>query len=138
DGCTEDLEAIGAGLRARQGEHAGWFALRRVLRRAHAFGFHLATLDLRQDARVHDQALAVLLDDADWPGRDADARTARLRQALQSPIDVRRDSALPAPAAQVLEVFATVASARAHYGADAVGPYIVSMSRSAADALAVL
>src|SRR5690606_32715999 len=41
-------------------------------------------------------------------------------------------------AAAALEVFRTVKSARARYGNEAFGPYIVSMSRSAADALAVL
>ena len=49
-----DLDLIEASLRAHRGEHAGGFALRRLRRRVEAFGFHLATLDLRQDSAVHD------------------------------------------------------------------------------------
>ena len=87
DGFVADLEAVGASLRRHAGVHAGWFAVRRVLRRAQAFGFHLATLDLRQDARVHDAALAALFDDPDWSGRSAAERAARLGEALAAPVD---------------------------------------------------
>ena len=55
-----DLGLIGASLAAHQGEHAGGFALRRLVRRVQAFGFHLATLDLRQDSGTHDAALAAM------------------------------------------------------------------------------
>src|SRR5690606_21082864 len=118
------------------GLHAGWFALRRVLRRVQAFGFHLATLDLRQDARVHDAALAALFGDPDWPARDAADRGARLRQALAAP--VRVPDGLPLLAERTLAVFAAAARMHREHGEDALGPCIVSMSRSAADALAVL
>jgi phosphoenolpyruvate carboxylase len=48
----DDLRAIARSLEAHQGEHAGLFAVRRAIRRAETFGFHLATLDVRQDARL--------------------------------------------------------------------------------------
>jgi phosphoenolpyruvate carboxylase len=48
----DDLRATGRSLEAHQGEHAGLFAVRRAIRRAETFGFHLATLDVRQDARL--------------------------------------------------------------------------------------
>src|SRR5690606_21411093 len=46
----DDLELIDASLVAHRGEHAGRFALQRVLWRARSFGFHMAALDLRQDS----------------------------------------------------------------------------------------
>ena len=45
----DDLELIDVSLARHHGEHAGRFALRRILWRARSFGFHLAALDLRQD-----------------------------------------------------------------------------------------
>jgi len=48
----DDLRAIAGSLEKHQGEHAGLFAVRRAIRRAETFGFHLATLDVRQDARL--------------------------------------------------------------------------------------
>lgn len=131
----DDLRLIGDSLRAHRGERAGWFALRRVLRRAEAFGFHLATLDLRQDSAAHDAALSALLGDAHWNGRPAEMRAARLRALIAGePVPHPQADA----AARALAVFRTVAAARPRYGERAFGPYIVSMSRSAADALAVL
>src|SRR5690606_23218972 len=62
-------------------------------------------------------------------------RLAQLHALIDAPVPrvPNADAAMSA-----LDVFRTVKSARARYGADAFGPYIVSMSRSAADALAVL
>ena len=57
---VDDLRLVEASLRAHRGEHAGLFAVRRLRRRAQAFGFHLATLDLRQESSRHDAALAAL------------------------------------------------------------------------------
>lgn len=131
-----DLRLIEASLAANRGEHAGGFAARRLRRRAEAFGFHLATLDLRQESTRHDAALAALLDDPAWPTRPWPERAERLRDLISGADPVRAPQA--ADAVTVLEVFRTVATSLPLYGARAFGPYIISMSRSAADALAVL
>lgn len=135
DAFIADLEAIDASLAGHQGDHAGRFALQRVLWRARSFGFHLATLDLRQDAAVHDAALAALDARPDWDALSVDARVARLHALIEG-----AQAAQPgAPdAAGTLDVFRTVHALRPQLGAHAFGPYIISMSRSAADALAVL
>jgi phosphoenolpyruvate carboxylase len=136
DEFRDDIALIGDSLRAHHGEHAGWFAVRRLLQRIDAFGFHLATLDLRQESAAHDAALALLLADAAWPQRTAQARTQQLCAIIN------RAEAAPVPGAAeaqaVLEVFRAVSVARGRYGERAFGPYIVSMSHSAADVLAVL
>jgi phosphoenolpyruvate carboxylase len=104
-----DLGRIAASLAAHHGEHAGAFAVRRLARRVEAFGFHLATLDLRQDSATHQRALEAL----------------------------RADPAA-ADAQPVLDVFRTVAVLRPRLGDAAFGPYIISMCRGARDALNVL
>jgi len=131
-----DIDLIEASLRAHRGEHAGGFALRRLRRRVEAFGFHLATLDLRQDSAVHDMALSAMFADPEWAQRPADERAVRLREWLQAGPGI---ATTPAPGAErTLDVLRTVAELRPRYGDRAFGPYIISMSRSAADALAVL
>ncbi|RZL88005.1 MAG: phosphoenolpyruvate carboxylase, partial [Variovorax sp.] len=114
---------------------AGRFALQRVLWRARTFGFHMAALDLRQDSAVHDEALAALDDAADWAARPLPQRIGRLHGLIGGESPVAPDA--PA-AASTLAVFAAVRELRAALGKHAFGPYIISMSRSAADALAVL
>lgn len=131
-----DLSLIGDSLRENHGEQGGWFAVRRVLRRARCFGFHLATLDVRQDSRAHDAALAGLFGDADYAGRSVEERIAMLRPLMTPQVCAPNPSA--PEAASTLAVFRTLASLMPRYGSAAFGLYIISMSRSAADALAVL
>jgi len=137
DEFRADLQLVHDSLQAHRGEHAGAFAVRRLLRRLDTFGFHLATLDLRQDSRVHDEALAVLLADPQWPQRPAVERATRLTALIGATTPMTVADA-DANAASVLQVFAMRQHLRRQYGDHAFGPYIVSMSRSAADALAVL
>ncbi len=131
----DDLSVIDASLVRNRGEHAGRFALRRVMHRARTFGFHLAALDLRQDSALHDEALAALLDDSGWATHPVEQRVARLHALIAGEAPARPGADA---AASTLDVFRTVLDARRRHGSHAIGLYIISMSRSAADALAVL
>jgi len=136
DELTRDLRMVIDSLRAHKGEHAGLFGVQRLLRRVETFGFHLATIDTRQDAHVHRTVLAQLLADPDWSARPARERLARLRAALtnnESP------AAVPdSDSARTLGVFQAIADCRTRYGPEAVGPSIISMTQGADDVLAVL
>jgi phosphoenolpyruvate carboxylase len=110
--------------------------VRRLIWRVRTFGFHLARLDVRQDSRVHDDALAALLHDEAWIQRTPAERIAGLRpyasgERVLEPVDDAQAQSLRA-------VFATLNDSCRRYGKDAVGLYIISMARSAADVLAVL
>ena len=111
--------------------------MQRLLWRVRSFGFHLAALDLRQDSAAHDAALAALLGDPGWAERDAADRAGRLHGLLGADAAARVDAG-NAAAAATLEVFRSVLDVRRSHGSDAIGLYIISMSRSAADALAPL
>jgi len=137
DAFVADLELIDASLMRHRGENAGHFALQRVLWRARTFGFHLAALDLRQDSAVHEEALAALEGEADWASLPLPQRIDRLHALIED------GASRPAPqqtgvAASTLEVFRAAQDIRHAHGGHAIGLYIISMSRSAADALAVL
>jgi phosphoenolpyruvate carboxylase len=131
-----DIALIEASLREHRGEHAGGFAVRRLQRRTDCFGFHLASLDLRQDSATHDAALAALLGDPTWAERSIAERTERLHRLLQDGETVASEG--NETSRSTLDVFRAVATLRPRYGEHAFGPYIISMSRSAADALSVL
>jgi phosphoenolpyruvate carboxylase len=136
DELLADLRLVARSLTAHGGTHAGLFAVRRAIRRVETFGFHLATLDLRQDGRLHREVMAGLLGDDRWGERPSDERTARLRALLAT--------AAPPPrspgdaAARALDVFRAVGDCRARYGEASVGPFIVSMTQGVDDVLAVL
>ncbi|MGO4701087.1 phosphoenolpyruvate carboxylase [Dyella sp. 2RAB6] len=131
-----DLQLIAESLIDHRGLHAGAYAVQRLVWRVRSFGFHLARLDVRQDSRVHDDALAALLGEADWPERDEVARATALQPYASGERAFAESD--DAGAQSLKAVFATLRDARKRYGSDAVGLYIISMARSAADVLAVL
>jgi phosphoenolpyruvate carboxylase len=136
DELREDLQLIADSLRRNKGEHAGLVRTLRLARRVATFGFHLATLDVRQDSAVHRQVVGALLDDPGFAAAPADERAARLHDLIE------REHVAEAPdepeTTRTIEVFAGIAAARAQYGENSIGPYIISMAQGADDALAVL
>ncbi|NID15980.1 phosphoenolpyruvate carboxylase [Luteibacter yeojuensis] len=137
DEFIDDVALVEKSLLEHGGRHAGAYAVGRLLWRARTFGFHLARLDVRQDARVHDDALSALLDDGEWANRDAASRAGTLRPYASG----ERSFAAGANdenATMLRAVFATLADSRRRYGHEATGLYIISMAETAADVLAVL
>ncbi|OOG47864.1 phosphoenolpyruvate carboxylase [Rhodanobacter sp. C01] len=132
----DDLQLIVSSLVDHHGLHAGAYAVQRLIRRVRTFGLHLARLDVRQDSRVHDDALAALLENAEWPQLASDARTQQLRGYASG--NDRFPISRSAVVTSLYDVFATLGDARRRYGREALGLYIISMTRSAADVLAVL
>jgi phosphoenolpyruvate carboxylase len=136
DELADDVGAIAASLRDHRGAHAGLFGVTRLLRRIRTFGFHMAALDVRQDARELRDVVAEALDDPEWPRRPADERAERLRGLLTSP--PREVTPGSARVERALAVFSAIEEGRRRYGRDAVGSYIVSMAEDVDDVLTVL
>ena len=132
----KDIELIAASLQAHKGSNAGLFYVRRLLTRIDTFGFHLATLDVRQHASVLHQVLAQGFDDAHWASRSSAERRKVLAGALEQDIGPRVE--LDALGKRTLAVFDAVVQGRHRYGADAVGYFIVSGAAAADDVLAAL
>lgn len=131
-----DIRLIGDSLKANKGEHAGLFAVKRLLRRIGTFGFHLATLDIRQDAMVHRQVIGECLGVDDWLDWSAEKRAQRIAEAIrskESPPD--HQSIL---ARKTLAVFQAISFCRRKYGRASIGPFIISMTQGADDMLSVL
>ena len=123
-------------LRENRGEHAGLFTVKRLLRRIETFGFHLVTLDVRQDALVHRQVVGECLGIDDWDSWSVEERSARIVEAIEG-----RESApltLSNQARKTLAAFQAIAFCQRKYGREATGPYIVSMTQGADDILSVL
>jgi len=131
-----DLELIAGSLSAHRGEYAGLFHVRRMLRRVRTFGFHLATLDVRQHADVHREIVGRALEEDHWAERTPEERRLRLGAALsrdESPV-----AALDAAAKRALWVFEAMEFCSHRYGPEAIGSYVVSMAGDVDDVLSVL
>jgi phosphoenolpyruvate carboxylase len=110
-----------------------------AIRTAQSFGFHLATLDIRQDSRFHDRAMAQLLaaagfDDTDYPAWTESRRLDLLNRELASPRPfVRAGTAVGPEADEVLNTYRVLADYLRRCGAGALGSLIISMTRSVSD-----
>jgi phosphoenolpyruvate carboxylase len=131
-----DLQRIATSLANHRGTSAGLFSVRRLVRRLETFGFHLATLDVRQDALVHRAVVGRLLADPSWSERSGGARASRLRRAIENGEPPAR--APDSDAERTLAVFRAIAECRMRYGTHAIGPYIISMAQGVDDVLTVL
>jgi phosphoenolpyruvate carboxylase len=131
-----DLKLVSASLKANKGFHAGWGNVQRLIRRVETFGFHLATLDLRQQAEIHHRVIGVGLDDPNWMVRTAAERHDLLVQAIERDAGVKVE--LDALGRRTLGVFEAILQARHKYGPDSIGYYVVSGTVGADDVLAPL
>jgi phosphoenolpyruvate carboxylase len=143
DELLSDLEVL---LRAAgsAGDRPAAAVVRRAVRVAAAVGLVLATMDLREHAQRHHDALAVLFDgsgelDSPYSSLDRDQRTALLVAELD------RDRSLSSSAGElaqdvvgVVGVFTAARVALDRYGHDTIESYIVSMTRGVDDILAVV
>jgi phosphoenolpyruvate carboxylase len=136
DELLSDVGLAADSLLENRGRHAGYFLVRRLMRRVRTFGFHLATLDVIQHARLHDEVIAQGLDQKDWPDLPSQERLRRLHDYLVR--DQGPTGALDAIGRRSLWVFEAIAQARHKFGGRSIGEYIVSGARGPEDVLAVL
>jgi phosphoenolpyruvate carboxylase len=114
-----------------------------LMRAVQVFGFHLATLDLRQSSDQHETVVAELLRTAhiepDYSALPEAARRLRLLALLNDPRPLRvRGAEYSALTLSELEVFETARAALATYGRQAIRHYIISHTEEASDLLEVL
>jgi len=136
DELLADIQLASDSLAANRGRHAGYFLVRRFMRRVRTFGFHLATLDVTQHAHVHDEVIAQGIRAPDWPMLAPEERLRQLRDLLAR--DQGPTGTFDAIGRRSLWVFEAIAHARHKFGARAIGDYIVSGARGPEDVLAVL
>lgn len=130
----QDIATISESLLANRGLHGGWFAVRRLRWRIRTFGFHLARLDVRQDARVQRDAWSTVYG-ARWD--DASVRMDLLR-ATASGREALAEGADDPAWLRECAVFDALAKAHHRLGPAATGVYIISMASHASDVLQVL
>jgi phosphoenolpyruvate carboxylase len=114
--------------------------LRRLIRAVETFGFHLASLDLRQNSNVHEQVVAELLAkagvEADYLSLSEEDRVALLRRELSN------ERLLASPfltysdlTTSELAIMRAAAEARGRYGPAAIQYHIISKAERLSDLL---
>lgn len=138
-----DLRMIQASLRDHRGARLADGRLGNLVRQAEVFGFHLATLDVRQHAGRHRAALAEVFARyglaEDYVALSEERRCALLTAELLGarPLAPARLD-FSAETNETLEVFRVIRRAHERVGAQAIESYIISMTTQPSDVLGVL
>jgi phosphoenolpyruvate carboxylase len=138
-----DLRTIEHSLLAHQGQALTRQRLRPLIRAVEVFGFHLATVDLRQNSDRHEAVVAELLAVAriepDYAALPENARRALLVRLLQDARSLRiRDLDYTRLTESELAIFETARRLRQRYGSQAIRHYIISHTEEVSDLLEVL
>jgi phosphoenolpyruvate carboxylase len=133
---------VGALAKGGNGLLSSLGPLKRLIRAVETFGFHLATLDLRQNAEVHERVVAELLAtagvEADYRALDEENRVELLRRELASGRLLSSPyAAYPDETKSELAIIAAAAEAHARYGPDSIQYYVISKSEQVSDLLEV-
>ena len=138
-----DLEVLADSLRQNHGAMLIQPRLAGLLRAARIFGFHLASLDMRQSSDIHERVLAELFAragvEADYAGmEEEDKRALILRELAQprplfSPYESYGDETN-----SELAILRCAREIRLRYGPRAIRNYIISHTETVSDLLEVL
>ena len=117
-------------------------ALGRLIRAVETFGFHLATLDLRQNAEVHERVIGELLKcayaDYDYAALPESERVFTLRRELSGPRLLANPYATYSDeTAAQLAIVQAAADAHRQYGPGSITTYVISKAASVSDLLEV-
>ena len=140
---AHDLAVMDRSLSAQHGTALAQQRLRPLMRAVDVFGFHLATVDLRQSSDQHERVVAELLAtagiEAHYAGLSEADKQAVLLRLLN---DARPLRVLQAQysdhAVHELAIFETARQMRERYGAQAIVHNIISHTESVSDLLEVL
>ncbi len=138
-----DLATLGRGMAMEgNGVLASGGGLSRLIRAVELFGFHLATLDMRQNSAIHERVVAELFKTAgvepDYLALDEEARIALLRRELANnrPLGSRFVEYSEETASE-LAIVQAAAEAHARYGPASITHYLISKAESVSDMLEV-
>ena len=142
DDLLADLRTVAASLSAHGGAVMVGGRLDALIRAVEIFGFHLATLDLRQNADVHARVVAELLKIAgvtdDYAALSEDARIELLGAELSSPrLLFNPHASYSAETLGEMAILRAAAAAQARFGTEVIRAYIVSKTNGVSNLLEV-
>lgn len=143
DELLADLRIIEASLKSHHAQALIAPRLKPLMRALQVFGFHLATLDLRQSSDQHEAVVTELLRVArvepDYAALDESVKRELLLRLLQDARPLRvHGAAYSEQARSELAVFEAAQEALQRFGREALRHYIISHTETVSDLLEVL
>ncbi|MEW6374090.1 MAG: phosphoenolpyruvate carboxylase [Pseudomonadota bacterium] len=138
-----DLQIVAESLAANHGAMLIAPRLAGLMRAARIFGFHLASLDMRQTSDVHERVLAEMFEkagvEADYAALSEDDKVALLLAELAQPrLLYTPYESYSEETESELAIVRAAREIRQRYGARAIRNYIISHTEAVSDLLEVL
>ena len=137
-----DLQTLNDALHAQHAHALALPRLRPLMRAVQVFGFHLATIDLRQSSDQHERVVAELFKAAGIQTHYAQLDEASKQQLLLQALNDPRPLRIPGHpysehSVSELAIFETARQIRQRHGADAIRHAIISHTETVSDLLEV-
>ncbi|PLR95077.1 phosphoenolpyruvate carboxylase [Bacillus sp. T33-2] len=143
DEMLEDLLQIKRSIYQHHPDNHNLKMLQKLIRQVQLFGFHLATLDIRNHSGEHEAAISEILRKVkiaeDYASLTEDEKVNLLQNLLQDPrplLLLHEDYSKETQ--QMIEVFKLINKAHIEFGKRSITVYLVSMTESVSDLLEVL
>lgn len=143
DELRDDLVAIASGLAGPgDGPLAGRGALGRLIRSIEIFGFHLSSLDMRQNSKIHERTVAELLNKAGICDNYLDLAEDERVKILRNELSHNRPLTSPwqnfsDDTEKEMSIIRAAAAAQKRFGKRAISYYVISNGESVSDMLEV-
>lgn len=142
DAFLEDLYLIRDSLREHRGAVLAQGRLRDLIWRVRIFGFHLATLDVRQHAERHRTAMTEIMKRYnladDYASLPEGEKVALLTDEIDSPRPLTALLDFSEETNETVALFRLIRQAHENIGRDAIQTYIISMTEDVSNVLEVL
>ncbi|MEF2967375.1 phosphoenolpyruvate carboxylase [Paenibacillus sp. M1] len=139
----DDLKIIDRSLRHHYADYVADTHIKKLIRQVELFGFHTATLDIRQHSKEHENAMTEILAHMNIVSNYAELeeeekvdlleRLLNDPRPLTSPYQEYSDSTT-----ECLNVYRTVFKAQKEFGTKCITSYLISMTEAASDILEVM
>ncbi len=139
----DDLALAEISLRRNRGRHTARGSLRRLMEKVRLFGLHLAPLDIREDARLHANALDEMFREYGLADKYKALPEAEKQKVLEAELSSARPFFPSEPefsdaTNKIIATWRMVAKAHQDYGTGIIDTFIASMSQKPSDILAML
>ncbi|MCM3272950.1 phosphoenolpyruvate carboxylase [Paenibacillus elgii] len=139
----EDLLIIERSLRNHYADYIADAYVQKLIRQAELFGFHLASLDVRQHSKEHEAAMTEILAKmsicSDYGALPEEQKIKLLTDILNDPRPITSPYLHYSESTQeCLDVYRVIQKAQQEFGRSCITSYLISMTQGASDLLEVL
>lgn len=139
----DDLKVIDRSLRHHYADYVADSHIKKLIRQVELFGFHTATLDIRQHSKEHENAMTEILANmnivANYAELEEEEKINLLERLLYDPRPLTSPyQEYSESTKECLEVYRTVYRAQKEYGQQCITSYLISMTEAASDILEVM